>query len=238
MEVHHHPHVEKKSFKEYILEGLMIFVAVSMGFIAENIRENMTEHETVKRNMELIVENLKEDTTLLEESIQWNTKKLAATDSILNYRNIGFTDTNQVKKFFPLFVTVMTTAWFTSNNSGFEQMKSSGTIRLIKEKNVLDSLYKYESLSNNIKYNGVIDDELIHNKIEGIAGSFLIYSDGKNGKIINEAINPTMLNRFFNYYFYLHKNLSLFYIPELHAQKQTAVNLIHFLQEQYHLENE
>ncbi len=34
MEVHHHPHVEKKSFKEYFLEGLMIFLAVTMGFIA------------------------------------------------------------------------------------------------------------------------------------------------------------------------------------------------------------
>jgi hypothetical protein len=39
MEVHHHPHVEKKNFKEYLLEGLMIFIAVTMGFFAENIRE-------------------------------------------------------------------------------------------------------------------------------------------------------------------------------------------------------
>ncbi len=34
MELHHHPHVEKKSFKEYFLEGLMIFLAETMGFIA------------------------------------------------------------------------------------------------------------------------------------------------------------------------------------------------------------
>jgi hypothetical protein len=40
MEVHHHPHVEKKSFKEYLLEGLMIFVAVTMGFFAETILIN------------------------------------------------------------------------------------------------------------------------------------------------------------------------------------------------------
>jgi hypothetical protein len=39
MEVHHHPHLEKKNFKEYLLEGLMIFVAVTMGFFAEGIRE-------------------------------------------------------------------------------------------------------------------------------------------------------------------------------------------------------
>ncbi|MFX9061656.1 hypothetical protein ABTN34_17710 [Acinetobacter baumannii] len=45
MEVHHHPHAGKKSFKEYILEGIMIFIAVSMGFIAENIREHITDNK-------------------------------------------------------------------------------------------------------------------------------------------------------------------------------------------------
>ena len=45
MEVHHHPHVEKKSFKEYFLEFLMIFLAVTMGFFAETIRESITEHD-------------------------------------------------------------------------------------------------------------------------------------------------------------------------------------------------
>ena len=39
MEVHHHPDVEKKGIKEYILEGIMIFIAVTMGFFAESIRE-------------------------------------------------------------------------------------------------------------------------------------------------------------------------------------------------------
>ena len=43
MEVHHHPKVEKKNFKEYLLEGLMIFIAVTLGFFAESIREHFTE---------------------------------------------------------------------------------------------------------------------------------------------------------------------------------------------------
>src|SRR5215471_10604418 len=43
MEVHHHPHVEKKNLKEYLLEGLMIFIAVTMGFFAENIREHFAD---------------------------------------------------------------------------------------------------------------------------------------------------------------------------------------------------
>ena len=43
MEVHHHPdlHHEKKKWKEYFLEFLMIFLAVTLGFIAENIRESI-----------------------------------------------------------------------------------------------------------------------------------------------------------------------------------------------------
>src|SRR6516162_8745575 len=48
MEVHHHPKVEKKNFKEYFLEFLMIFLAVTMGFFAENIREKITDNNKEK----------------------------------------------------------------------------------------------------------------------------------------------------------------------------------------------
>jgi hypothetical protein len=48
MELHHHPHVEKKNFREYILEGLMIFLAVTMGFFAESIRERITDNAKEK----------------------------------------------------------------------------------------------------------------------------------------------------------------------------------------------
>ncbi|MGN6196319.1 MAG: hypothetical protein ACTHOB_15370 [Ginsengibacter sp.] len=49
MEVHHHPHVEKKNFKEYFFEFIMIFLAIrsekliraNMAFIGENMREQL-----------------------------------------------------------------------------------------------------------------------------------------------------------------------------------------------------
>jgi len=41
MEVHRHPDVEKKRFKEYFLEFLMIFLAVTLGFFAENKSSNI-----------------------------------------------------------------------------------------------------------------------------------------------------------------------------------------------------
>jgi hypothetical protein len=33
MEVHHHPKAEKKNFKEYFFEFIMIFLAVTLGFL-------------------------------------------------------------------------------------------------------------------------------------------------------------------------------------------------------------
>jgi len=41
----HHPHhiAHKKKWNEYILEFLMLFVAVSLGFLAENLREQQIE---------------------------------------------------------------------------------------------------------------------------------------------------------------------------------------------------
>ena len=40
MEVHKHPHhvTHKKKWGEYLLEFLMLFLAVFLGFVAENIR--------------------------------------------------------------------------------------------------------------------------------------------------------------------------------------------------------
>src|ERR1700759_2134159 len=69
MEVHHHPQLEHKPkpFKEFLLEGLMIFVAVIMGFVAENIRQTIDDNEHVTQLTTRLVSDLKTDSTQLDE---------------------------------------------------------------------------------------------------------------------------------------------------------------------------
>ena len=64
MEVHHHPQLEHnpKPWKEYLLEGFMIFIAVMMGFIAENIREDISNKEHVRHLTAQLVRDLRADT--------------------------------------------------------------------------------------------------------------------------------------------------------------------------------
>jgi len=52
MEVHYHPdlHHQKKNFKEYFLEFLMIFLAVTLGFFSESIL-NILEKKLREKNI-------------------------------------------------------------------------------------------------------------------------------------------------------------------------------------------
>jgi hypothetical protein len=61
MEVHHHPNVEKKNFRQYFLEFLMIFLAVTMGFFAESIREHLADDAKEKQYILSMIANLKND---------------------------------------------------------------------------------------------------------------------------------------------------------------------------------
>src|SRR5580698_4558187 len=74
MEVHHHPdlHHRKKQWKEYFLEFLMIFLAVTLGFFAEGLQEKLSEKARLNGYMEEMVENLKADTLRFHHALSFN----------------------------------------------------------------------------------------------------------------------------------------------------------------------
>lgn len=89
MEVHHHPDIEHKPkhFKEYLLEGFMIFIAVMMGFIAENIREAINNHEHVQQLTSQLVIDLRADIAQLNEADTGETQIVKANDTLFNILN-------------------------------------------------------------------------------------------------------------------------------------------------------
>ena len=85
MEVHHHPdvHHKKKKFKEYFLEFLMIFLAVTMGFFAESLREKMAVNEKGKIYITGIIKNLEDDTTVINHVVKQQNELISKMDSTL-----------------------------------------------------------------------------------------------------------------------------------------------------------
>ena len=87
MEVHHHPHIghKEKQWKEYLLEGLMIFLAVSMGFIAENIREHISEENKKKELLEIVSLDFSKDLEQLKYHENFAKEKLELCNKVINY---------------------------------------------------------------------------------------------------------------------------------------------------------
>jgi hypothetical protein len=84
MEVHHHAgdHHGPKKFKDYFLEFLMIFLAVTMGFLAENFREFITDRNHVKELAGQLKEDLKHDTASTSKLIEFELVQINRADSL------------------------------------------------------------------------------------------------------------------------------------------------------------
>jgi hypothetical protein len=84
MEVHHHPveHHEKKTFKDYFLEFLMIFLAVTLGFLAENFREYITDKNNVEELAGQLKADLINDTVKVQRLIDFEKRQVERNDSL------------------------------------------------------------------------------------------------------------------------------------------------------------
>jgi hypothetical protein len=153
MEIHHHPiHHKSKPWKEYLLEGLMIFVAVTMGFFAESLREYFGDREKEKQNVENVLRCLKSDTAKLNKIIGSNKLQVKFIDSLLTLKGKNLHDPIINHKFYfyatnALFVDV----YFKSNDAAMQQLKSSGMLRLIRKQKLIDELLQYEIDNRDLK---------------------------------------------------------------------------------------
>jgi hypothetical protein len=156
MEVHHHPHVEKKKFKEYFLEFLMLFLAVTLGFFAENLRERNVSNHKEYQYMVSLVRDLKRDTAELAALYAWQQYDISKMDSALKIpveklHDIGMQDT-----FYHHFLYFYSwTFLFYQHDNTLTQLKNAGGFSLIRNKNVVDSISEMDlAFHQDVKLNG------------------------------------------------------------------------------------
>jgi len=151
MEVHHHPEVEKKGLKEYVLEGLMIFLAVMMGFFAESLREHIADGEHEKQSIESLVKAVASDTVQLHDVILQATGSINAVNSLMGLKNLDLGQAGNKQKFYLFSLAGFSNdTYFRSNDGALQQLNSSGMLRLISDRATVDSIFKYELLNKNI----------------------------------------------------------------------------------------
>ncbi len=145
MEVHHHPHVEKKRFKQYVLEFLMIFLAVTLGFFAENIREKISDHEKSETYAHEMLGDLSADTTALRGYITYFSTASKNVDTLLQL--LADKDPKDIPTgklyWYGLFSGARNS--FIPNDATFQQMKSSGSLRFFN-RTLSQKIAQYDGL--------------------------------------------------------------------------------------------
>jgi hypothetical protein len=156
MEVHHHPQLahKPKPWKEYLLEGLMIFLAVTLGFFAENYRESITETHRENEFAKTLYAELLDDSSIAANKLSIRLEKEKDMDYLVGFLKDSVL-TNLPKKFYPSF----TTSLYLINSYAFEpkdgilsQLRNSGALRYFKSVALQKLLGDISVCINNMRY--------------------------------------------------------------------------------------
>lgn len=149
MEVHAHTHtvpkaIGRKKWTHYFWEFLMLFLAVFCGFLAENFREHQIEHQREKQYMRSLLTDLENDKANLGGGFVLKEERIAAMDSVFLFfeKNPSVSEIDGI-----LHRQILRTNWdrlYRRNTTTIDQLKFAGGMRLIRNKNVADSIASYD----------------------------------------------------------------------------------------------
>ena len=133
-----------KKWNQYLFEFLMLFLAVTLGFFVDNLREGRAERQLELQHMASLISDLRQDTVRFNRQISEANMVISMCDSIVqllskndwqakDQQRMYFLARAMSPKILPHFV----------NDRTFEEMRGSGSLRLISRNNVADSISTY-----------------------------------------------------------------------------------------------
>ena len=247
MEVHAHTHTARKKWTHYFWEFLMLFLAVFCGFLAEYKLEHTIEHNKERQFITTMVEDLKSDTAQLTENISYRKSKEKMLDSlIINLSRAEYKKYGNDIYFYARNVT--RPQYFSPNDRTIQQLKNSGALRLIRKLSISDSIMYYDqqlrylftlnederSIRDNFRdlIGSVFDGKVFYSQIDSVDFANYNRPNGNPSLILQDAIS---INKVISSAQYL-KTVIRGVRSRQEKIKNTAVQLLSFLQKEYHLE--
>lgn len=255
MEVHHHPKLNhtEKPWKEYVLEYIMIVLAVTTGFFAESLREHLGDREKEETYMRSLKEDLTIDTATIAKSVYLQSLQIGAFDSLRILLNKPSLDTAEVNTAY-YFARIATRKMnFRPNDKTLVQLRNSGNFRLIRTQAIIDKLLDYQKKYESYDYNSGFDKseaEQIYTFVPRLFDPNVFEIMVKNN-ITNGPANverPTGVNYIkkadkevihaFEYYLHTRKTSFRAELQLLKDMKTIAAEMIGIINKEYHPEKE
>lgn len=129
-EVHQPIHVHhEKRWMDYFFEFLMVFLAVILGFLFENLREHSVEQRRAKEYAQSLYNDLKKDVEAVKELLDlknWRSKKL---DSLMTVTSASEIETHVPEAYYLSCVLVIPDRAFRPSDITVQQLRNSGSLR-------------------------------------------------------------------------------------------------------------
>jgi hypothetical protein len=248
MEVHQHTHTPRKKWTHYFWEFLMLFLAVTLGFLVENQREHYIEHQREKQFVRSLFNDIKADTANIVKIINARTAKERMIDSMIYMMNSsdpgGF-----IKLIYPYAILVGRTLpyRFIPNDGTMQQLKNSGALRLIRNRTVVDSIAKYDINVRNILGQYSVEENQIEHYRTAAAKIFdaLVFDSmiDENATVVNPPPDNASFQPFtkrelseWNYRIYGLNGINKANRRDLRLLLKQATELLDLLKKEYHLE--
>jgi hypothetical protein len=251
MEVHKHPHhvTHKKKWGEYLVEFAMLFLAVFLGFLAENWREHIVENKREKQYIKSFYEDLTDDERDLQLNIDFLTAQMRQADTLQQL--MLSVDVKQPANRIYMYLRGITrgsAGRLNPNDRTIIQLRNAGGMRLIKNKSVSDSMVGYYRTAETIQFlteDALISKRFLREKYMPLlnAADFFkvidstttivnvpetLYLRKADPEIINECLIE--IDRI--------KTINLTLARRIQFLKEKAGRIKEFIKREYHLKNE
>jgi hypothetical protein len=140
-----HRYPSGKKFSHFLFEFLMVFLAITGGYFANNLRENMIDRNREKEYIAGLIHDIEIDTASVKEIIAKKVNMIKGLDSLILYLENPIPKSEEIK--FYIYCTRYLNSYqnFTARDITISQLQNVGSLRLVKSKEILDSIVMYYS---------------------------------------------------------------------------------------------
>lgn len=140
-----------KRWNVYLLEFALIFLAVTLGFFAESIRERMGDGEKELEFIQSMIEDARTDSARIQICIQENRFRVRALDTLSRWLTHYEKQVIPDPEIYRLYLIGLYHPDFvTPTERTMTQLKYAGGMRLIRKKAAVDAMVQYDDMAKNL----------------------------------------------------------------------------------------
>ena len=143
---HHDLSPDEKPWKHYVIEFFMLFLAVSLGFFAENLREHIVENERAKEMAVGLFYDLENDSAQINKVIE--RKKLFISEINSLVKTLSDKDVKNKITLLTYYQAsfLMEIDMPIPSKANLDQLVNSGSLRFFKNKKLISDISQWDNI--------------------------------------------------------------------------------------------